>query len=100
DIGRELFRVGSFPPIQIKVPPSPQYTPMQPESKEEIRAGMQEVIVRMRSIAPALDDIPAENTVEHPRFGYLNAKEWFQLTEMHYRHHRHQLNRLKEFLGI
>ncbi len=100
DRGEEVFRVGSFPPIQIQVPPSPQYTPVQPESKEEIRAGMQDVIARMRSVAPALDEIPAENTVEHPGFGYLNAKEWFQLIEMHYRHHRHQLGRLKEFLGV
>ena len=99
DRGEEAFRVGSFPPIQIQVPPSPQYTPAQPESKEEIRAGMQDVMVRMRSVASTLDEIPAENTVQHPGFGYLNAKEWFQLIEMHYRHHRHQLGRLKEFLG-
>ena len=100
DRGEEVFRVGSFPPIRIQVPPSPQYTPAQPESKEEIRVGMQDVIVRMRSVAPALDEIPTENTVAHPGFGYLNAKEWFQLIEMHYRHHRHQLGRLKEFLGV
>ncbi len=100
DRGKEVFRVGSFPPIQIQVPPSPQYTPAQPDSEEEIRAGMQDVIARMRSVAPALDEIPPENTVEHPGLGYLNAKEWFQLVEMHYRHHRHQLGRLKEFLGV
>ena len=100
DRGAEVFRVGSIPPIRIQVPPSPQYTPAQPESKEEIRAGMQDVIVRMQAVAPALDEIPAGNTVEHPGFGYLHAKEWFQLIEMHYRHHRHQLGRLKEFLGV
>lgn len=27
------------------------------------------------------------NTVLHPRFGGLNALEWFRLIEMHYRHH-------------
>ncbi|MHB1955524.1 MAG: DinB family protein [Sulfobacillus sp.] len=99
DRGEAAFRVGSFPPIRIQVPPSPQYTPAQPESKDEIRAGMQDVMVRVRSVASTLDEIPAENTVEHPGFGYLNAKEWFQLVEMHYRHHLHQLGRLKEFLG-
>lgn len=69
------FRVGSLPSDRIQVPPSPQYTPRQPESKEEIKAGMQDIIARMRFIAPTLDDIPLENTIEHPGLGYLNAKE-------------------------
>lgn len=98
-IGEEVFRMGSFPPDPIRVPPSPQYTPAEPQSKDEIRVGMQDVISRMRSTAETLEEIPVENTVEHPRFGYLNAREWFQLIEMHYRHHLLQLNRLKAFLG-
>lgn len=97
--GEELFRAGSFPPIRIQVPPSPQYTPAQPTSKEEIRVGMASVVDLMRSVAKTLDEIPAENTVLHPRLGFLNAKEWFQMVEMHYRHHRHQLTRLQEFLA-
>lgn len=97
--GEAAFREGSFPPIRIQVPPTPQYTPTQPQSKEEIRAGMEDVIARMRAMVSTLDEIPAENTVEHAGFGHLNAKEWFQLIEMHFRHHRHQLIRLKEFLG-
>lgn len=100
DRGKEVFRAGSIPPISIQVPPSPQYTPAQPESMEQIRTGMQDVIARMRSVAPTLNEIPTENTVQHPGLGYLNAQEWFQLIEMHYRHHRHQLDRLKEFLGV
>ncbi|OFW79710.1 MAG: hypothetical protein A2201_04025, partial [Alicyclobacillus sp. RIFOXYA1_FULL_53_8] len=100
DRGEAAFRAGSFPPIRIQVPPTPQYTPAQPKSKEEIRAGMEDVISRMRAVSSTLAEIPTENTVEHPGFGHLNAKEWFQLLEMHYRHHRHQLARLKEFLGV
>lgn len=82
------------------MPPTPQYTPAKPQSKEEIREGMEDVITRMRGIMSTVDEIPTENTVEHPGFGYLNAKEWFQLMEMHYRHHRHQLVRLKDFLKM
>lgn len=100
DRGERAFREGSFPPVRIQVPPSPQYTPTQPAGKEEIQAGMQDVIVRMRAVASILDEIPLENTVEHPGFGYLNGEEWFQLIEMHYRHHRHQLGRLHAFLGV
>lgn len=97
--GEAAFREGSLPFVQVP-PTTPGYTPTQPQSKEEIRVGMEDVIVRMRAVASTLDEIPSENTVEHPGFGYLNAREWFQLIEMHYRHHRHQLGHLKEFLEV
>lgn len=100
DRGKAAFREGSFPPVRIHVPPTPEYTPAQPQSKDEIREGMQDVIARMRAIMLTVDEIPNENTVEHPGFGNLNAKEWFQLIEMHYRHHRHQLVRLQDFLRM
>ncbi|MBT2770920.1 hypothetical protein J7J47_01565 [Halomonas sp. ISL-60] len=38
--------------------------------------------------------------VLHPGFGALNAKEWFLLIEMHYRHHLSQLERLKQNLKL
>lgn len=97
--GEVVFNSGSFPAIRIQVPPSPQYTPAQPKTKEEIRDGMEDLIKRMERIAPTLTEIPLDHKIEHPGFGYLNATEWFQLIEMHYRHHQHQLARLKHALG-
>lgn len=96
----EMFKAGSFPPERIQVPPSPQYTPPQPDSKEQIVAGLRDTVSRMTEIEPrvaAAKDAAfelAQNTVAHPRLGGLNALEWFQLVEMHYRHHLLQKKRL------
>ncbi|OBZ10267.1 DinB family protein [Bacillus sp. FJAT-26390] len=94
--GKAIFELGSFPPIRIQVPPSPQYTPKQPESKEQLIQGLSTVVHRMKEVLPTLETADKQSAVAHPRFGMLNANEWFLLIEMHYRHHRLQMNRLKE----
>jgi hypothetical protein len=96
EAGAAVFAQGSFPPIRIQVPPSPQYTPEQPESKEQLVQGLHTVIQRMKEVEPALEKASKQNTVSHPSFGGLCAEEWFRLIEMHYRHHLLQLNRLKQ----
>ncbi|WP_340395701.1 DinB family protein [Paenibacillus sp. FSL E2-0177] len=96
--GAAIFAQGSIPPIRIQVPPSAQYTPEQPESKEQLIQGLRTVIQRMREIEPSLEKASKQNTVSHPRFGGLCAEEWFLLIEMHYRHHLLQLERLNKEL--
>ncbi|MBY9078158.1 DinB family protein [Paenibacillus sp. HN-1] len=96
--GRAAFEAGSFPPVRVRVPASPQYTPQQPESKEQIKEGLRAVADRMKRTEPALSQAPITNKVLHPRLGGLNATEWFLLVEMHYRHHFMQLDRLKSEL--
>jgi len=107
-LGEKLFTMGSFPPDRVRVPPSPQYTPPQPESKEQLVGGMQDTLRKMSEIEPEIalvfDPITegrsesskeiARNTVAHPQFGGLNALEWLHLIEMHYRHHLLQKQRL------
>ncbi|MUT67443.1 DinB family protein [Paenibacillus sp. NEAU-GSW1] len=108
--GEDLFKTGSFPPDRIRVPPSPQYTPPQPESKEQLVGGLRDTVRRMVEIEPTIasefDPVTqvrlepgkeiVRNTVLHPRFGGLNALEWFRLIEMHYRHHLLQKMRLDD----
>lgn len=36
---------------------------------------------------------------KHPRMGMLNAKEWFEFIDVHTRHHRRQLGRIKKLLA-
>jgi len=111
--GEEVFRAGSFPPDRIHVPPSPQYTPRQPESKEQLLDGLRDTVRRMIEIESAVASLDSgiqerskpgkdtatalvRNTVIHPRLGGLNGLEWFQLIEMHYRHHLLQRKRLDD----
>lgn len=100
EAGAAIFEQGGFPPTRIHVPPSPQYTPEQPETKEQLIQGLTLVMKRMKEIEPTLEAASAQSTVPHPRFGALQAKEWFLLIEMHYRHHQRQLNRLKQMMGM
>ena len=98
EAGEAIFKQAGFPPIRIQVPPSPQYTPQQPRDKEQIADGLKSVLHRMKEIEPTLDKASMRHTVAHPRFGGVNAKEWFVLVEMHYRHHLLQQDRLIKFL--
>jgi hypothetical protein len=100
EAGQAVFDQGSFPPVRIHVPPSPQYTPGQPENKDQMVQGLKAVMQQMNEIEPNIEKALIHNTVSHPRFGALNAKEWFMLIEMHYRHHLLQKNRLKKELEI
>jgi hypothetical protein len=86
--------------VRVHVPPSPQYTPGQPESKDQLVQGLNVVMQKMKEIEPTIENAPLQNTVSHPRLGALNAKEWFMLIEMHYRHHLLQKERLKKELEI
>ncbi|QRG68658.1 DinB family protein [Brevibacillus choshinensis] len=95
EIGRDVFAKGELPPIRVQVPPSPEYTPAQPESKEQILEGLNAVVARVQEVEPQLQAISPEHKIAHPAFGLCNAQEWFQLIEMHYRHHFRQLDRLK-----
>lgn len=99
DKGKWAFAEGSFPPVRIQVPPSPQYTPQQPESKEQLIQGLNAVLRRMTEVELALKDSDPRYTMDHPGFGALNAAEWFTIVEMHYRHHLQQKERLKQFLA-
>lgn len=98
--GEAILDLGSFPPIRVQVPPSPTYTPIQPADKAELLSGLEQVRLRMRTVEPLLATVNPQYTVNHPRFGALNAQEWFAIIEMHYRHHWLQKNRLDQFLGM
>lgn len=96
--GKAVFESGSFPPIPIRVPASLEYTPCQPENKEQLLVGLRSVVERMKRTESGLIQASEEHKMVHPGFGPLHAQEWFLLIEMHYRHHLLQLARLQEFL--
>lgn len=98
EIGEAFFQAGSFPPTRIRVPASPQYTPKQPEDKAQILAALESVIEKVQELEPRVARFPAGPTEPHPGLGNLNAQEWLKLTEMHYRHHLLQEERLAAWL--
>ncbi len=95
--GKISFLIGGFPPVKIKVPPTEQYTPKQ-SSVEEIKSALDQLSVKMSTVSALVDNSNSKVKVAHPGFSYLNAKEWYQLIEMHFRHHRRQKAELDLFL--
>ncbi|RUT33491.1 DinB family protein [Paenibacillus zeisoli] len=99
EAGAKIFELGGFPPVRIQVPPSPQYTPAQPESKEQLTAGLHQAAAKMEELEARVKDSAEDHRALHPRLGALTATEWFALAEMHYRHHLLQEERLIQALG-
>jgi hypothetical protein len=97
--GKISYFLGSFPPIKIKVPPSPQYTPPQPKSREALRESYANLQKAMIETATAIENTTFKGKSEHPAFGFVSAPEWFLMIEMHFRHHLRQKARLDKFLG-
>ena len=97
--GKLTFFFGSFPPKRIKVPPSETYTPKQPPNIEAMKTGLEKLLKMMRETEKKLSDASEILKTAHPAFGFLNAREWFYLIEMHFRHHLRQKKRLDRFLA-
>jgi hypothetical protein len=96
--GKLVFSVNSFPPIRIKVPPSPTYTPKQPESKEMLKEGMHLLQNKLQDLSAEIDNAVHFGKTKHPALGYLAAKEWYKLIVIHFRHHLRQKKRIDLFL--
>jgi hypothetical protein len=94
-MGKIMFLFGSFPPMRFKMPKRIAVEPHQPKNLQEIREGLDNLLARMEEVKQRLDtDFDPEKKRENPVFGWLNALEWWQLMEMHFRHHLRQKNRI------
>ncbi len=98
EMGEDVYKMGAFPPIQIKIPNRPGYTPENPTNKENLKQGLLQLIDKMKKTQLKLSSIPSHHTVAHPGLGHLCATEWFQLVYMHFAHHLHQKERLEKTL--
>ena len=96
-----ILRIGTFMPVRYKVPEG--------LTGPYARMAMPEVIpieaadARLRAIderAHALHDkvltSDRKQRIEHPTAGWLNAVQWYQLAEMHMRHHLRQAARIEK----
>ena len=100
EIGAGILSNNSFPPIKIK-PSRPAGTP-EPvaQSRSHYKTALRKLQQEITDRAAAIDADANTYTIEHPRFGALNAQQWFQFHEIHFRHHLRQKRELDQFLGI
>ncbi|RLQ92809.1 DinB family protein [Planomicrobium sp. Y74] len=96
--GEQLFKDGGFPPNKIRLPDEMNAPPNNSDSKEKLEERMKEVIERLEHWESKLPSINPNHKAKHGGFGWLNAKEWCELVEMHTRHHLRQKEELKSYL--
>ena len=98
EFGKQLFENGGFPPIKIRLPDELNSPPNNSDSKEELISRMEQLIQRLTHWETKVDDINPTKKSEHGGFGWLNAKEWYDLVGMHFRHHVRQKGELESYL--
>ncbi|ASS67992.1 MULTISPECIES: DinB family protein [unclassified Paenibacillus] len=100
EAGERLFALGGFPAVKIKLPDGPANTPCRSDGREELARRLEHVLELMQQWERKLEGIDPDSKVRHGGFGWLNAREWFDLSGMHFRHHRAQQRELEQRLGV
>lgn len=95
--------IGSLPPGRFKVPPNlpaefAKFATPGPLTKEQATARFLEVERRHRELLDPVAAASPKICSKHPAAGWLNAGQWYKLSEMHMRHHLRQLRRIEKDL--
>lgn len=98
--GKVVFLINGFPNIKFKMPKSVEVPPRQPENIAYVREKLDRALELVKDIDTRLSDFDTNEKTKHPAFGYLNAREWYRMSEMHFRHHVRQLERIERIIGI
>ena len=96
--GKELFKNKGFPAIKIRLPDEMNAPPNNSGSQEDLINRMEKLIQRVEYWESQVDAIHPECKAKHGGFGWLNAREWLDLVEMHSRHHLRQKEELEGYL--
>jgi hypothetical protein len=95
---KSLLANNDFPDEKIVGDPSNELIP-QPESKEQLQREFELLKIEIHKVVTAVLSTSFKGKSKHPGFNYLNAEQWLQLAEMHFRHHLRQKKRIEEFLS-
>jgi hypothetical protein len=100
EFGEKLFRDGGFPPVKIRLPDEMNQPPDNSGTSASLFERLEQLEKRIDGLGQKLYKTHPSLKREHGGFGWLNAMEWHQLAEMHFRHHLRQKGELEERLGI
>ena len=90
EFGEKSFAKNSFPPIKIKIPEALRGPEPVAKAKSEYKAILEKILADAHALIEAVNADAGNYKTLHPPMGFLNAQEWFQLHEMHVRHHLRQ----------
>jgi hypothetical protein len=95
--GTKALAEKEWPNIRVKLE-QPANKTSNPASKDEIIAGLEQVLEKLGYWAEGVIEANPACKVRHGWFGWLNAGDWFEMVGMHSRHHLRQMARLDEEL--
>ncbi|RPK31354.1 hypothetical protein EDO6_01981 [Paenibacillus xylanexedens] len=98
EAGTKAFNEKVWPDVRVKLE-EPVNRTRNPDSKEEIIAGLEQVIKKLKYWEEHVHGTNQACKVCHGWFGWLNACEWFEMIGMHSRHHLRQLAKLEQRLA-
>ncbi|MDR6555051.1 DinB family protein [Paenibacillus qinlingensis] len=93
EVGTKALAEKEWPNIRVKLE-QPANETSNPESKDEIIAGLEQVLEKLAYWAGCVDEANPACKVRHGWFGWLNAGDWFEMVGMHSRHHLRQKTNL------
>ncbi|REE68754.1 DinB family protein [Paenibacillus taihuensis] len=96
--GMKTFAENEWPNIRVKLDEPPNST-RNPESKAEVQAGLDELLAKLEQCEGFIDEANPACKLRHGWFGWLNAREWVEMVNMHSRHHLRQKELLDEKLA-
>ncbi|ACT92728.1 DinB family protein [Dyadobacter fermentans] len=94
---KAMLRNRAFPDMIIEGPPSNAYV-RQPTSKELLIDRLLALKMIVDETAQLIATSLFHGKTRHPGLHYLSAEEWFAFSEMHFRHHLRQKERIEAFL--
>ncbi|MFD1139062.1 DinB family protein [Paenibacillus shunpengii] len=96
--GTKAFLEKAWPDVRVKLE-EPVNRTRNPDSKDEIIAGLEQVLKKLKYWEEHVRGANPACKVRHGWFGWLNAREWFEMIGMHSRHHLRQKARLDQKLA-
>jgi DinB superfamily len=100
EYGEKAFYHHSFPPIKIKMPDVWNSGEIVAQNPSDYQRLFPELIAMVSDLIEVVNKDDGHYKANHAAWGMLTAIEWFEITEMHFRHHLRQVKELNEFLGI
>ena len=98
EFGERLFQMGGFPPVKIRLPDEMNQPPNNTDDRATLERRIDDLITRLKRLEPPARSANPQLKSRHGGFGWLNAEEWYELIEMHTRHHLRQQEDLERYL--
>lgn len=95
EFGEKLFIKGSFPPVKLKIPDAIRGPEPVAKTREEYKIILKKILTDAQNLIEAVSKDDGSYKALQVAMGWLDAKEWYYLHEMHYRHHLRQKTELE-----